>query len=270
MGKKHLIFIFILVLILLCSCTNNCSDHSDYNYDLKCDKCSVIIESELVDLEKSLKNNFSIISQKMQSVNDKFFDIKYEIYTKESLSDENKEAHVNVYGEGFTKAANIFTLDVFNRCPEVLEKWQDRLNYIQVDEFQDSSLTEMELIDLLSAKHKNLMIVGDPDQNIYEWRGSDVKLLVDFDKLHIPTKTIFLNQNYRSTPQILRCANTLIENNVFRLKKDLFTKSASGTEVYHYHLKNEFAEAEKIVDLILEIKRKEKISFSDFFNCNSK
>ena len=113
MGKKHLIFIFILVLILLCSCTNNCSDHSDYNYDLKCDKCGVIIESELVDLEKSLKNNFSIISQKMQSVNDKFFDIKYEIYTKESLSDENKEAHVNVYGEGFTKAANIFTLDVF-------------------------------------------------------------------------------------------------------------------------------------------------------------
>lgn len=157
-----------------------------------------------------------------------------------------------------------FTLDVFNRCPEVLEKWQDRLNYIQVDEFQDSSLTEMELIDLLSGKHQNLMIVGDPDQNIYEWCGSDVKLLVDFDKLHIPTKTIFLNQNYRSTPQILRCANTLIENNVFRLKKDLFTKSAAGAEVYHYHLKHEFAEAEKIVDLILEIKSKENASFSSF------
>ena len=105
-----------------------------------------------------------------------------------------------------------FTLDIFGRCPEVLEKWQDRLNYIQVDEFQDSSSNEMRLVDLLSGKHKNLMIVGDPDQNIYEWRGSDVKLLVDFDKTHVPTKTVFLNQNYRSTPQILHCANTLTQN----------------------------------------------------------
>lgn len=157
-----------------------------------------------------------------------------------------------------------FTLDTFNRCPEVLEKWQDRLNYIQVDEFQDSSSTEMELIDLLSNKHKNLMIVGDPDQNIYEWRGSDVKLLVDFDKMHSPTKTIFLNQNYRSTPQILKCANTLIRNNKFRLEKDLFTQRQSGAQVYHYHLKHEFAEAEKIVELILDIKKKEHSSFSDF------
>ena len=157
-----------------------------------------------------------------------------------------------------------FTLDMFKRCPEVLEKWQDRLNYIQVDEFQDSSLTEMELIDKLCEKYKNLMIVGDPDQNIYEWRGSDVKLLVDFDKTHSPTKTIFLNQNYRSTPQILRCANTLIENNVFRLKKDLFTKTVSGADVFHYHSKNEHDEAEKIVELILDIRKKEYSSFSDF------
>ncbi len=157
-----------------------------------------------------------------------------------------------------------FTLDVFLRCPEVLEKWQDRLNYIQVDEFQDSSSTEMQLIDMLSDKYKNLMIVGDPDQNIYEWRGSDVKLLVDFDKKHIPTKTVFLNQNYRSTPQILQCANTLIENNVFRLKKDLFTKSGDGKQVYHYHTKNEFAEAEKIVEIISEIKKETKCNFADF------
>lgn len=112
-----------------------------------------------------------------------------------------------------------FVLDIFDRCPEVLEKWQDRLNYIQVDEFQDSSATEMELVDRLAGKHKNLMIVGDPDQNIYEWRGSDVKLLVDFDKAHVPTKTVILNRNYRSTPQILQCANTLIEKNKYRLKK---------------------------------------------------
>jgi len=157
-----------------------------------------------------------------------------------------------------------YTLYLFSRCPEVLEKWQDRLNYIQVDEFQDSSKTEMKLIDLISAKHKNLMIVGDPDQNIYEWRGSDVNLLVEFDKKHIVTKTIFLNQNYRSTPQILRCANELIEKNVFRLKKDLFTKGDSGADVYHYHTKDEYEEAQKIVETILKIRKKQGCVFADF------
>ena len=131
-----------------------------------------------------------------------------------TLDDQIIEAYLQhqkqIYAMDFNDLL-YFTIDVFSRCEDVLVKWQDRLNYIQVDEFQDSSKTEMQLINMLSQKHKNLMIVGDPDQNIYEWRGSNVNLLVDFDKTHIPTKTVFLNQNYRSTPQILKCANTLIE-----------------------------------------------------------
>ena len=157
-----------------------------------------------------------------------------------------------------------FALGIFTRCPEVLEKWQDRLIYIQVDEFQDSSCVEMKLVEMLSAKHRNLMIVGDPDQNIYEWRGSNVKLLVDFDKDHIPTKTIFLNQNYRSTPQILQCANTLIEKNEYRLKKDLFTGNPEGNDVCHYHCKNEYDEIDRIIENINYFRRKEKCNFSDF------
>ncbi len=157
-----------------------------------------------------------------------------------------------------------FTLDIFSRCPDVLKKWQDRLNYIQVDEFQDSSFTEMQLIDMISDKHRNLMIVGDPDQNIYEWRGSDVKLLVDFDKKHESTKTIFLNQNYRSTPQILKCANTLIDNNQCRLKKELFTKGKDGEKVFYYHTKNEYEEADKIIEIIQDLRRKSNVNFSDF------
>lgn len=157
-----------------------------------------------------------------------------------------------------------FTLYIFARYTDVLHKWQDKLNYIQVDEFQDSSKTEMELIDKLSKKHKNLMIVGDPDQNIYEWRGSDVKLLLDFDKLHDPTKTVFLNQNYRSTPQILTCANTLIENNEYRLKKYLFTLSPKGASVYHYHTKNEYDEADAIINIIHNIQKEENANYADF------
>ena len=157
-----------------------------------------------------------------------------------------------------------FTLDIFYRCPEVLQKWQDRLNYIQVDEFQDSSNIEMELVDTLAGQHGNMMIVGDPDQNIYEWRGSDVKLLVDFDKTHENTKTVFLNQNYRSTPQILKCANTLIEKNEYRLKKDLFTKSGDGECVMHFHMKNEYAEADKIIEQIRLVRKQTGCDFADF------
>lgn len=147
---------------------------------------------------------------------------------------------------------------------EIREKWQDRLNYIQVDEFQDSSKRELKLVDILSGKYNNLMIVGDPDQNIYEWRGSDVKLLVDFDKTHTPTTTIFLNQNYRSTPQILRCANHLIEKNEIRLKKDLFTKSENGAAVIHYHSKNDNDENNAIIENIQKLKKAKGYSYSDF------
>ena len=147
---------------------------------------------------------------------------------------------------------------------EVREKWQERLNYIQVDEFQDSAGAEMRLVDILSDGYRNLMIVGDPDQNIYEWRGSDVKLLVDFDRAHEGTRTIILNQNYRSTPQILTCANHLIEKNKLRLKKDLFTGNPAGASVVHYHSKNDYEEMDTVIDQIKELQKKEKLRYSDF------
>ncbi|MBE6638340.1 MAG: ATP-dependent DNA helicase PcrA [Ruminococcaceae bacterium] len=157
-----------------------------------------------------------------------------------------------------------FALYLLETNSEVREKWQDRLNYIQVDEFQDSSKREMRLVDLLSAKYGNLMIVGDPDQNIYEWRGADVKLLVDFDKQHEPTQTIFLNRNYRSTPQILQCANALINKNELRLKKDLFTLAAKGAEVFHYHSKSDEEEVTAIAENIKKICKEKNLTYSDF------
>ena len=157
-----------------------------------------------------------------------------------------------------------FAIHLLEMDAYVREKWQSRLNYIMVDEFQDSSAVEMRLVDILSKQYQNLMIVGDPDQNIYEWRGSDVKLLVDFDKDHVPTQTIILNQNYRSTPQILQCANTLIEKNKLRLKKDLFTKNAAGAPVIHYHSKNDYEEMDQVIDNINKIRAKEGFKYSDF------
>ena len=157
-----------------------------------------------------------------------------------------------------------FAIHLLETDAYVREKWQSRLNYIMVDEFQDSSAVEMRLVDILSRQYQNLMIVGDPDQNIYEWRGSDVKLLVDFDKDHVPTQTIILNQNYRSTPQILQCANSLIEKNKLRLKKDLFTKNGAGAPVIHYHSKNDYEEMDQVIDNINKIRVKEGFKYSDF------
>lgn len=157
-----------------------------------------------------------------------------------------------------------FAIYLLETDSEVREKWQNRLNYIMVDEFQDSSSVEMRLVEILSGRYQNLMIVGDPDQNIYEWRGSDVKLLVDFDKEHADTKTIILNQNYRSTPQILRCANTLIEKNELRLKKDLFTKNADGAPVIHYHSRNDYEEMDHVIENIKRLCAKDNLKYSDF------
>ncbi len=157
-----------------------------------------------------------------------------------------------------------FAVYLLQADAEVREKWQNRLNYIMVDEFQDSSRMELLLVELLSGRYRNLMIVGDPDQNIYEWRGSDVKLLVDFDKEHEPTKTIILNQNYRSTPQILQCANTLIQKNELRLEKDLFTRNAAGAPVIHYHSKDDLEEMDRVVENIQKLREKEGFCYSDF------
>ena len=156
-----------------------------------------------------------------------------------------------------------FALYLLTTNAEVREKWQERLNYIQVDEFQDSSKREMQLVDILCDRYRNLLIVGDPDQNIYEWRGSDVKLLVDFDKNHEPTETIFLNRNYRSTPQILKCANSLIDKNELRIKKDLYTLTLPGADVVHFHAKSDSLEAEAICDEIARLKREASLCNSD-------
>ncbi|MBQ4607627.1 MAG: UvrD-helicase domain-containing protein, partial [Clostridia bacterium] len=143
-----------------------------------------------------------------------------------------------------------FAFTIFRKYPEVRQKWADRLYYIQVDEFQDSSARELRLLTMLSETHRNLFVVGDPDQNIYEWRGADMSILVDFDKTFPGTQTILLNQNYRSVGHILDCANTLIAKNRNRIPKDLFTAGTKGMDVIHLHAKSETEEGRYITDEI--------------------
>ncbi|MBE6724263.1 MAG: AAA family ATPase [Ruminococcaceae bacterium] len=154
-----------------------------------------------------------------------------------------------------------FAFAVFRDYPEVAEKWSERLYYVQVDEFQDSSKRELRLLKLLSSRHRNLFVVGDPDQNIYEWRGADMSILVDFDK-HFPgARTILMDRNYRSTGNILRAANTLVAHNRNRFPKNLRTEDGPGAEVIHLHAKTEAEEGRFITDEILRLTREEGIPF---------
>ena len=137
-----------------------------------------------------------------------------------------------------------FVLHIFREFPDIALKWQKRLEYIMIDEFQDMDHELYELVEALCAYHKNLFVVGDPDQTIYSWRGADIKLLLDFDKRFPGTKTIMLLENYRSVPQVLAVANSLIEKNKQRIKKNLVANRQSyGPTVWH-HAKSPDSEAD--------------------------
>ena len=157
-----------------------------------------------------------------------------------------------------------FTVYIFDNYKDVLEKWQQRLYYIQVDETQDSSTKQFYLVDALSQKHKNLFVVGDPDQTIYEWRGAKPELLVNFDRNYPNTQTVIMNQNYRSTPNILNLGNHIIKNNKIRIDKDMFTNNPDGVDVVHYHAKSDFDEGLFVVSEIQRLVNKKQLKYADF------
>ncbi len=149
-----------------------------------------------------------------------------------------------------------FTLYIFAQNEEIRLKWQQRLEYIMIDEFQDIDSLQYELMKALCTYHNNLFIVGDPDQTIYTWRGANMKYLMDFDK-HFPSvKTIMMLKNYRSTPQILAAANSLIEKNTHRVKKELEPALPSGEPVVFHSANNAESEAEWIASQIEKLHEK--------------
>lgn len=146
-----------------------------------------------------------------------------------------------------------FTLYIFAQNDDIRLKWQKRLAYIMIDEFQDIDALQYELMEVLCAHHKNLFIVGDPDQTIYTWRGANVKYLLEFDR-HFPnTKTVMMLKNYRSTPQILAAANSLIAQNKHRIEKELIPVLPDGKKPVFRFAGNSEEEAKWIVSKIKEL-----------------
>ena len=158
-----------------------------------------------------------------------------------------------VYGLDFDDLL-LWTVKMFKTYSEVLNKWSKRFNYIHVDEFQDIDAVQYQLIKYLGSTNNSICVVGDPDQTIYTWRGADVNIIMGFEKDYEDVETIVLNENYRSSANILKGANSLIKNNKYRVEKELFTKIETDVKILHYSSASEEYEAYYVANKIQEIK----------------
>lgn len=156
------------------------------------------------------------------------------------------------------------TVQLFQTNPSILSYYQDKFKYILVDEFQDTNMAQYSLVSLLAREHENLCVVGDDDQSIYGWRGADIRNILGFEKDFPRTKTIKLEQNYRSTKNILSCANRVVENNTGRKLKKLWTDNREGEIIQYYRADHENDEAYFIASTIEKLRVRENRPYLDF------
>ena len=156
------------------------------------------------------------------------------------------------------------TVELFKEDPETLEFYRSRFKYIMVDEYQDTSKAQYELIKMLAKQHQNICVVGDDDQSIYGWRGADIRNILEFEKDYDDVHVVKLEQNYRSTQIILDAANTVISNNIERKRKKLWSEQKDGELIKIQLSSDEMDEAEFIADTISRLKRRDRRNFRDF------
>ena len=156
------------------------------------------------------------------------------------------------------------TTTLFEQHPDVLEYYQNKFQYIHVDEYQDTNKSQYLLVNSLAKKFRNLCVVGDSDQSIYRWRGADISNILSFEKDYKDASVILLEQNYRSTKTILQAANEVIACNKSRYPKKLHTDNADGEKITLYKASNEFEEAQYVVKTIQKLMKDEDRSLGDF------
>lgn len=155
------------------------------------------------------------------------------------------------------------TVELFQNYPNVLEYYQERFQYIMVDEYQDTNTAQFKFVSLLASKYQNLCVVGDDDQSIYKFRGANIGNILGFEQAFPGAKVIRLEQNYRSTGNILEAANRVIENNTERKPKRLWTENESGDKVHFRQFLNGFEEAEYVVGEITKARRNGDCNYKD-------
>ena len=181
--------------------------------------------------------------------------------TKAEIYDYYTERLAALYGLDFDDLI-LWTVRLFRKFPDIIAKWQNRFRYIHVDEFQDVDRVQYTLISQLAGENNSLYVVGDPDQTIYTWRGADVNIIMNFEDDFSPCRTVILNENYRSTSNILNGANCVIRNNRNRVKKELFTNRKSDVKITHYAGAGDTYEAAWVSDQITRLHKNGK-AYSD-------
>ena len=155
------------------------------------------------------------------------------------------------------------TVKLFQQFPEVLDYYQEQFRYIMVDEYQDTNTAQFKFVSLLAEKYKNLCVVGDDDQSIYRFRGANIGNILGFEKVFPEAKVVRLEQNYRSTQNILNAANEVIANNTERKEKRLWTENEEGDKVHFRQFNNGFEEAEYVAGEIIQGRRNGKFQYKD-------
>lgn len=228
---------------------------------------NIVKELDLDDEMFSPKSVLSIISRMKNNL----------IYpdSEEAVSEDFKEKTVFVIYDKYQKSLKDFnavdfddiiclTIKLFQTAPDVLEKYSSRFKYVLVDEYQDTNGAQLKLMQLFCSRYENVMVVGDDDQSIYKFRGATVRNILDFDIQFKNAKVVYLEQNYRSTGNIIKAANAVIDNNAGRKGKVLWTETSEGEKIDYCKLDNQDAEARYIVDRINEYVKSGKYTYRDF------
>lgn len=223
-----------------------------------------------LNIDTKMYKERTLLSE-ISSAKDELVDVRE--FEVKSVGDYKKSVIAKVYREyqETLKKSNaldfddiiVKTVELFKSCPEVLHNYQERFKYIMVDEYQDTNTAQFELIRLLADGYRNLCVVGDDDQSIYKFRGANIRNILDYEKVYPDAKVIKLEQNYRSTQNILDAANAVIRNNRGRKEKALWTEKGAGNRVHFRQFDNAYEEAEYIADDISDKVNKDGIAYAD-------
>jgi DNA helicase-2/ATP-dependent DNA helicase PcrA len=224
-----------------------------------------------IDLDEKTFSDKSVLSEISNAKNEMINETQYAI-NNEGEYRKSKIAEVyNIYQKSLKQNNALdfddiinYTIEILINNEDVLEYYSEKFKYILVDEYQDTNKAQFTLISLLAARNGNITVVGDNDQGIYSFRGADIKNILNFEKDFPGTKVIKLEQNYRSTSNILNTANSVIKNNQKKYEKKLWTEKEEGTNPILYISENEYDEANYIVKEIEYLKREEYLKYSDF------
>ena len=239
-------------------------------YDTDDQKSVIKQVCKRLNIDTKMYKERTLLSE-ISSAKDELVDVRE--FEVKSAGDYRKGVTAKVYREyqEILKKSNaldfddiiVKTVELFRSCPEVLHNYQECFRYIMVDEYQDTNTAQFELIRLLADGYRNLCVVGDDDQSIYKFRGANIRNILDYEKAYPDAKVIKLEQNYRSTQNILDAANTVIRNNRGRKEKALWTEKGAGSRIHFRQFDNAYEEAEYIADDIEDKVKKDGIAYAD-------